>query len=103
MQAMIRLEKFPTDGLRLQHFGLLFLATPHSGSLEANWSDLMVLLAKAGGVARGQVFTHLLAPFNQVSVGAQESFGALQPIPPIECLYETQKTSVVGTGRVVSI
>jgi hypothetical protein len=99
---MIRLEKFPTEGLKLEHCGLLFLATPHSGSKEANWNDLLLLLAKGAGVARGQVFSQLLSVFNQASVNAQEQFGALVPVPPVECLYETQTTPVVGTGRVVS-
>ncbi|OIW25562.1 hypothetical protein CONLIGDRAFT_684109 [Coniochaeta ligniaria NRRL 30616] len=94
-QAMIRLEKFPTEGLKLAHCGLLFLATPHSGSEQANWNDFSLLLAKTAGVARGQVFTQLLGVFNQASVNAQEQFGALKPVPPIECLYETQKTSVI--------
>jgi hypothetical protein len=96
------LEKFPTEGLKLEHCGLLFLSTPHSGTGAGNWNDTLLLLAKAAGVARGQVFTQLLGVFNQASVNAQEQFGALDPVPPIECLYETQKTSVVGTGRIVS-
>lgn len=100
---MIRLEKFAPEGLRLENCGLLFLATPHSGSEEANWSDLSLLLAKMAGVARGQVFTQLLNISNQASVNAQEQFGALKPMPPLECLYETQKTSIAGTGKVVSI
>jgi hypothetical protein len=54
-------------------------------------------------VARGHVFTQLLGVFNEASVGAQEQFGALRPLPPVECLYETQKTSVGGTGRTVSM
>lgn len=99
---MIRLEKFPTAALKLEHCGLLFLATPHSGSEQANWNDLSLLIAKTVGVARGQVFTQLLGVFNQASVNAQEQFGALVPVPPLECLYETQKTSVLGTGRIVS-
>ncbi len=100
---MIRLEKFPADGLKLEHCGLLFLATPHLGSEQANWNDLSLLLAKGAGVARGHVFTQLLGVFNKASVSAQEQFGALRPLPPVECLCETQKTSVAGTGRTVSM
>lgn len=99
---MIRLEKFPTEGLKLENCGLLFLSTPHSGTVEADWNDLWLLLAKGGGVSRGSVFTQLLSAFNQASVNAQEQFCALNPVPPVECLYETQKTSVAGTKRTVS-
>ncbi|KAJ0104454.1 hypothetical protein J7T55_010920 [Diaporthe amygdali] len=72
-----------------------------AGTVEADWNDLWLLLAKGGGVSRGSVFTQLLSAFNQASVNAQEQFCALNPVPPVECLYETQKTSVAGTKRTV--
>lgn len=99
---MIRLEKFPAEGLKLENCGLLFLSTPHSGTVQADWSDPWILLAKGGGVSRGQVFTQLLSSFNKASVNAQEQFAALKPVPPVECLHETQNTSVAGHGRMVS-
>jgi hypothetical protein len=99
---MIRLEKFPSDGLKLENCGLLFLSTPHSGTTEGDWNDFWLLFAKGAGVSRGQVFTQLLSAFNQASVNAHEQFGALNPVPPVECLYETQKTSIAGLGRTVS-
>lgn len=99
---MIRLGRLPSKGLKLENCGLLFLSTPHSGTKEADWNDSWLLLAKGGGASRGRVFTQLLSAFNQASVNAQEQFGALKPVPPVECLYETQKTSVAGTNRIVS-
>lgn len=100
---MIRLEKFPVEGLKLENCGLLFLSTPHSGTVQADWNDVWLPFAKAGGVSRGQVFIQLLSSFNEASVDAREQFAALKPVPPIECLYETQKTSVAGTERMVSL
>lgn len=99
---MIRLEKFPAEGLKLEDCGLLFLSTPHSGTVQADWNDLWLLFGKGAGVSRGQVFTQLLSSFNQASVNAQEQFAALKPVPPVECLYETQNTSVAGIERTVS-
>jgi hypothetical protein len=99
---MIRLEKFHVEGLKLEHCGLLFLSTPHSGTVQADWKDLWLLFGKGAGVSRGQAFTQLLSSFNQPSVNAQEQFAALKPVPPVECLYETQNTSVAGTDRIVS-
>jgi hypothetical protein len=99
---MIRLEKFPVEGLKLKHCGLLTLATPHSGTVQGNWNNFLLLFVKGGGVSRGQVFTQLLSAFNQASVNAQEQFAALNPVPPVACLYETQKTNVAGTGKLVS-
>lgn len=99
---MIRLEKFPAEGLKLENCGLLCLSTPHSGTVQADWNDLCLLFAKGAGVSRGQVFTQLLSSFNQASVNAQEQFAALKPVPPVECLYETQSTSGAGTERIVS-
>ena len=48
VQAMIRLKGFPEKypGLSLEQCGLLFLSTPHSGSFEANWNDVLLESAK---------------------------------------------------------
>lgn len=100
---MIRLEKFPVEGLKLENCGLLFLSTPHKGTRQADWNDVWLPFAKAGGVGRGQVFLQLLSSFNEASNHAQEQFAALKPVPPVKCLYETQKTSVAGTRRTVSL
>jgi hypothetical protein len=100
MQAMIRLSEVPGhyQGLEMEKCGLLFLSTPHSGSLMANWNEFMIELAKIGGVSRGWDFTELLSAFNQQSAAAKERFGLLEPIPPIKCLYETQYTSIKGVN-----
>jgi len=104
-QAMIRLGENPTQypGLDLSRCGLLFLATPHSGTDEANWSDFLVEVAKVGGVRRGRDLTDLLSSFNRESTNAKERFGLLRPLPPFICVYETQRTAVKGTQRVVSV
>jgi hypothetical protein len=98
---MIRLEKSPVDGLKLDHCGFLFLSTPHSGTTEADFNDLWLWFGKGAGVSRGQTFNQLLSSFNQASFNAKEQFADLKPVPPIECLYETQNTSVGPTNRIV--
>ena len=100
---MIRLGEVPGqyEGLDLNQCGLLFLGTPHSGTVGANWNDLLIELAKIGKVGRGRDFTRMLSAFNQESVGAKERFGLLQPVPPFICVYETQRTPVKGTERTV--
>ncbi|KAL1837347.1 hypothetical protein VTK73DRAFT_4723 [Phialemonium thermophilum] len=99
--AMIRLGSFPTAGLMLDRCGLLFLATPHLGTPQAEWRDLWVDIAKVAGVKRVQAFRQLLATFNEASVNAAEQFQALKPVPPVESLYETQRTPVIGGLRTI--
>ncbi|KAK3984022.1 hypothetical protein QBC44DRAFT_346298 [Cladorrhinum sp. PSN332] len=100
---MIRLGETPAQypGLALSSCGLLFLSTPHSGTEEANWNDLLVELAKLGGSRRSRDFTQLLSAFNRESASAKERFGLLRPLPPFICVYETQSTSVKGLQRMI--
>ncbi|KAI0157959.1 hypothetical protein GGR52DRAFT_182175 [Hypoxylon sp. FL1284] len=94
-EAMIRLgrETQRYDGIDLKHCGLLFLATPHSGSQMADWDANLVQVAELVGI-RGTVFSNALKSFNSGSMVAKEDFGLLNPLPPYECLYETRKTKV---------
>ena len=102
-QAMIRLQDTPNHypGLSLERCGLLFLSTPHSGAIAANWNDVLIEFAKLFQVKRGREFTQLLSAFNSASTDAKERFGLLRSVPPFKCLYETQAMTVLGTKRVV--
>ncbi|KAK4186008.1 hypothetical protein QBC35DRAFT_516531 [Podospora australis] len=101
--AIVRLADNPElyPGLSLSHCGMLFHSTPHSGTDQENWSDLLTELAKIGGARRSRNFTHLLGSFNSESVRAKERFGLLNLVPPFTCVYETQKTMVKGIQRTI--
>ncbi|XXH03079.1 hypothetical protein Hte_009469 [Hypoxylon texense] len=95
-EAMIRLGRNPQlyEGLDLKHCGLLFLATPHSGSNLAHWNTIFIQLAELAGM-RSTALSNTLKSFNSSSMIAKEDFGLLDPIPPYECLYETRKIKIV--------
>jgi hypothetical protein len=99
---MIELHQFPKkyDGLELRHCGLLFLSTPHSGAIAADWNDYLVELAGHGGL-RARDFTGVLGSFNNDSRRSKELFGKIQPPPPFVCLYETRKTKVAKFSKLV--
>jgi hypothetical protein len=104
IKAMIRLNDFSDQypGLSLDKCGLLFLATPHSGTLAGNWNDYLLDLAKSiGKVGRGRDFTQLLSAFNNESRSAKELFGRLKPVPIFKCLHETQKMPIKVIERLV--
>lgn len=57
-QTVIRLEKFPSEGLSLEHCGLLFLGTAHSGS-EGTLERPLAVARKRGWRER----RNLLGPY----------------------------------------
>jgi hypothetical protein len=67
-QAMVRLKvvrnKFPD--WKLRQCGILFLSTPHSGSAQADWSNMSIMLGEVFGL-RGHLVKHLQS-FNPASV-----------------------------------
>ncbi|OTA98849.1 hypothetical protein M426DRAFT_17010 [Hypoxylon sp. CI-4A] len=101
-EAMVGLQRNSQlyEGLDLKHCGILFLATPHSGSRLADWNDIMVHLAQLAGI-RGKAINNTLKSFNYNSKIAKEDFGLLDPIPPYECLYETRKLMTGIKRRII--
>ncbi|KAH8881986.1 hypothetical protein GQ53DRAFT_753979 [Thozetella sp. PMI_491] len=99
---MIRLHQFPEEhhGLDLSLCGILFMSTPHSGAIAADWNDYLVEVASHGGL-RARDMTRLLGAFNNESRRSKELFGRIRPLPPFICLYETRKTQVAGLAKLV--
>ncbi|KAI0387075.1 hypothetical protein F5Y04DRAFT_242956 [Hypomontagnella monticulosa] len=89
------------DGLEPQYCGLLFLATPHSGSLIGIWNDYLIQLAQLSGL-RAHDFSQILGAFNGSSRISKRDFGLLDPPIPFECLYETRKMRV-GAGKEIIV
>ncbi|KAI1326333.1 hypothetical protein F5Y16DRAFT_234913 [Xylariaceae sp. FL0255] len=81
------------DGLDPSLCGLLFMATPHSGSLMGVWNDYLIQLAQLTGL-RAREFSQVLGAFNRSSRISKRDFELLDPPIPYECLYETRKMRV---------
>jgi hypothetical protein len=98
---MIRLHQPSEDymGLDLKFCGLLFLATPHSGTTVADWNIFLVdALEIAAGVRSDAIVKHLQS-FNPASVESQNAFAKVRKsnqrkFPVIKCLCESVKTRV---------
>ena len=92
-----------THHLPLSLSGLVFLATPHRGSLEAEWSDFLVAMANVVANVRPEI-VDVLKPFNPNSLSHIQAFFRLQPVPPFLCFAEGEKTKVPKIGeRYVSL
>ncbi|RYC80265.1 hypothetical protein BFJ63_vAg16850 [Fusarium oxysporum f. sp. narcissi] len=98
-QAMARLNLTPNcKNISLSQCGILFLATPHSGSNKADWNDFLVATAHViGGVRPETVKT--LKTFNSASVWDTAAFLKLSPCPPFRCFAEGLKMRVKGTNQ----
>ncbi|KAI7776528.1 uncharacterized protein LA080_004831 [Diaporthe eres] len=89
--AMIRLEEFPAEGLKLQNCGLLLLSTPHSGAVQADWKDFWLPIAKAGGSHYSGVQTYPSLPANAVATDLAKPMASIQylwPSPAPSDLHE---------------
>ncbi|KAI9851909.1 MAG: hypothetical protein M1830_006840, partial [Pleopsidium flavum] len=100
-EAMVRLNTVPNkfDGVKLEHCGLLFLSTPHSGTTQADWNDFLVNLAELTIGVRSHEIVDQLRSFNPASVDSEESFAVMRKIPPFYCLVEGDKTKIAGRDR----
>jgi hypothetical protein len=87
---MVRLNAHPEKyhGIRVENCGLLFLGTPHSGTVQADWNDFVAGIAVLFGVRFDVVDS--LRSFNGFSVESKEAFGSLPQQPPYFCLCETR-------------
>jgi hypothetical protein len=99
---MIRLNGHPEKyaGIRIENCGLLFLGTPHSGTIQADWNDFVYGLAAVGGV-RTEVLQDLRS-FNGFGVESKEAFGSMAFKPPYYCICETKLAKIGGAYRLVS-
>ena len=102
-QAMILLYFFPDryPELNIRKFGLLFLSTPHSGAVMADWKEYLVDLAQQTGKVRARLLTNTLGSFNNDSRKTKEKFGLISPSLPYVCLGEVRKTEVKGYAKMV--
>lgn len=94
-EAMIELNRHLNlyPGLDLRYCGLLFLATPHSGVVLADWNPYLVQFSELMGI-RGRELTQILQAFNKGSHVSKQDFKRLPYPVPYECLHETIKTKV---------
>lgn len=85
---MAQLGAAPTyNNIALSRFGIVFLATPHSGSTVADWNDFLVATAHVlRGVRIESVKT--VQAFNPTSVWDAQAFIRLKPCPPFRCFTE---------------
>jgi hypothetical protein len=102
-EAMIRLHFFPHkfDGIKLENCGLVFLSTPHSGSVEADWNSFLANILESTVGLRTHAIIDQLRPFNPFSVDSSEAFSNMRITPPIFCFVEGDKTHVAGKKRMV--
>lgn len=102
---MIRLNEYDKPeyrGVQLEHCGLLFLSTPHSGTTEADWNTLLLDIANVSWGVRTEIVDSLRA-FNPTSSESQDQYANMKVKPPFAALYETSKTKVKGFNRHVRI
>ncbi|KAM0434041.1 hypothetical protein ACHAPT_003985 [Fusarium lateritium] len=95
-QAMSHLPTSGIRGITLSQCGLVFLATPHTGTTKADWGNF--IMAAAGTVAgvRPEVVSYLQS-FNPGSVWDKKAFLKLSPQPPFRCFSEGRKKLIKGT------
>jgi hypothetical protein len=100
---MARLHLTPNcENITLSQCAIVFLATPHSGSTKADWSNFLVATAQViGGVRPETVKT--LQSFNTASVWDTAAFLNLDPCPPFRCFAEGILMRVKGTNQHVSL
>ena len=103
-EAMVRLHRHPSqfDGIKFELCGLMFLSTPHSGTTEADWNQILLNLSEMALGIRCHVIVAELKSFNLSSVDSEEDFAAISTKPPFHYFCEGDKTSVAGKYRQVS-
>ncbi|KAF5659795.1 hypothetical protein FCIRC_12351 [Fusarium circinatum] len=87
-------------GLVVRKCAIVFLATPHSGSTKADWSNFLVATANLIGGVR-QETVKILQSFNTASVWDTAAFLGLDPCPPFRCYAEGAMMDVKGTHQLI--
>jgi hypothetical protein len=102
-KAIVQLFRHANDyeNLKLRQCGLLFLSTPHSGSLQANWGPFISGLGESVGF-RSQNIISELQPYSASSVDETKDFQDMKENrPPFYCYCEGNATLAVGKFRYV--
>ncbi|KAM5359546.1 hypothetical protein ACJZ2D_014402 [Fusarium nematophilum] len=99
-KAMTLLSTSGIKGISLSRCGLVFLATPHTGTTKADWNDCILLTAQAAVGIRPDILHHLQA-FNPVSVWDKRAFFKLNPQPPFRCFAEGRKQTIKGIDQTI--
>ncbi|KAI8659743.1 hypothetical protein NCS56_01192100 [Fusarium sp. Ph1] len=97
-KAMSQLPTSNIKGITLSQCGLVFLATPHTGTTKADWSDFIVAAAGTVAGVRPEVVSYLQS-FNPASVWDKKAFLKLSPRPPFRCFAEGRKKLMKGTHQ----
>jgi triacylglycerol esterase/lipase EstA (alpha/beta hydrolase family) len=100
--AMTRMHSLPDKfkGLSLEKCGILFLSTPHLGSLQADRSPFIVALGEGLVGLRTGVVKELQS-FNASSVDNTDMFQAMKVKPVFQCFCESEPTRVLAKDRLV--
>ena len=104
-EAMVRLKHYPSEfgGLTLQQCGLLFLATPHYGTTQAEWNSFFLSVCDVVLGTRSKIIKQL-QPFHSSSVACFKAFSNMERKPPFYCMSEGRKTRVfAGQARKVGL
>lgn len=86
------------EGITLSKCGIIFLATPHTGSGAADWNDFLVAVANTVAGVRPEI-VNILKSFNTYSVWDKKAFFDLNPQPPFRCFAEARKMVVRSTRK----
>jgi hypothetical protein len=99
MTRMNTMSKF--QGLSVAECGLLFLSTPHSGSVEAERSQFLLALGEGLFGLRKDVVNDLKL-FNPSSVDSIDILKNMKVKPVFKCFCEGEPTRVMGKDFRVS-
>lgn len=97
---MIKLSTTKYKGISLAQCGLIFLATPHTGTDIADWNALLVATAGLVGGVRSEIVDRLRA-FNSSSLWDKSAFLKLNPLPPFQCYAEGMSVQRTGIQKIV--
>ena len=102
-EAMVRLDKQSAkfNGVSLENCGLLFLSTPHSGTTQAEWNELLLSLSEVILGVRTHAVIDPLRSFNPSSVDSEEAFATMRDQPSFRGFCEGKKAMVGGKKRIV--
>jgi alpha-beta hydrolase superfamily lysophospholipase len=102
-KAMERLFFYPSDypGISLSNCGLLFLSTPHLGTIEADYGEFLTGVLSSLFGLRNEAILKELQSFNSSAVEATKAWGTMRKdkkMPPFECLCESRQTKLPIRG-----
>ena len=78
--------------------GLLFLGTPHRGSEQTGFADIIAKIASVALRQPNKNLIEVLRKDSDVLEGQRSSFSAISKDLPVACIYET--VPIMGIGMV---